>query len=162
MPGAVVVPGQRPHAQSFVDLRGRAGWHCDRYTRHLPAHSGRQYLPTGGRQRSCREYSVSPVRHALWAQLSNTPNADGESRRFYVTHPFHPLFERQFELLEYRKCWGEERVFYLDEERDVRSLPARWTSAVADDPWIVIASGRTMFRVDDLLELVLLIQGIKR
>jgi len=44
----------------------------------------------------------------------------------------------------------------------VRSLPARWTSAVADDPWIVIASGRAMFRVDDLLELVLLIQGIKR
>jgi len=102
------------------------------------------------------------ARFGLWAQLSNTPNADGESRRFYVTHPFHPLFERQFELLEYRKCWGEERVFYLDEERDVRSLPARWTSAVADDPWIVIASGRTMFRVDDLLELVLLIQGIKR
>lgn len=93
--------------------------------------------------------------------MSNTPDADGRTRRFQVTHPFHPLFEHEFELLEYRQCWGEDRVFYLNEGGDLRSFPARWTSAVADDPLTVIASGRAMFRIDDLLELVTLIQDMK-
>jgi Family of unknown function (DUF5372) len=53
-------------------------------------------------------------------------------------------------------------VFYLEEKGELRSFPARWTSAVADDPLVMISAGRSMFRVDDLLELVLLIQGIKR
>jgi len=97
-----------------------------------------------------------------WTQLSNAPDADCKPRRFHVTHPFHPLFNREFELLEYRHCWGEERVFYLDENTDLHSFPARWTSAVADDPLVMISAGRSMFRVDDLLELVLLLQGIKR
>ncbi|MCH7505836.1 MAG: hypothetical protein IID60_00840 [Proteobacteria bacterium] len=94
--------------------------------------------------------------------MSNAPDTDSKPRRFRVTHPFHPLFNREFDLLEYRHCWGEERVFYLDEKGELRSFPARWTSAVADDPWVMISAGRSMFRVDDLLELVLLIQGIKR
>ena len=53
-------------------------------------------------------------------------------------------------------------MFYLEEKGELHSFPARWTSAVADDPWVIISAGRSMFRVDDLLELVLLIQGIKR
>jgi len=85
--------------------------------------------------------------------LSNAPDADREERRFRVTHPFHPLFGREFELVHYRQCWGEDRVFYLDEGEELRSLPARWTSAVAADPLVVVSAGRSMFRVADLLEL---------
>lgn len=95
-------------------------------------------------------------------QLSNAPHADSKPRHFHVTHPFHPLFGREFELLEYRQCWGEERVFYLDQQGDLRSLPAYWTSAAADDPLLVIAVGRSMFRVPDLLELVAMIRGFQR
>jgi hypothetical protein len=94
--------------------------------------------------------------------LSNAPDADSKPRHFRVTHPFHPLFNREFELLEYRHCWGEERVFYLEKNTDLHSFPARWTSAVADDPLVMISAGRSMLRVDDLLELVILLQGIKR
>ena len=94
--------------------------------------------------------------------MSNAPDTDSKPRRFQVTHPFHPLFRCEFELLEYRQCWGEDRVFYLDEGSKLCSFPARWTSAAADDPLIVIASGRAMYRVDDLLELVILIQGLER
>jgi hypothetical protein len=97
-----------------------------------------------------------------WSRLSNAPDTDREQRRFRVTHPFHPLLGREFELAQYRQCWGEDRVFYLDEGSKLCSFPARWTSAAADDPLIVIASGRAMFRVDDLLELVILIQGLER
>jgi hypothetical protein len=33
------------------------------------------------------------------------------------------------------------------------SLPARWTSAVSDDPFVVVSAGRSHFRIADLLEL---------
>jgi len=72
------------------------------------------------------------------------------------------LFDREFELLEYRQCWGEDRVFYLDDEGELRALPARWTSAITEEPLVVIGAGRSLFRVDDLLELLLLIQEIRR
>ena len=95
------------------------------------------------------------------SRLSNAPDTDGEQRRFRVTHPFHPLLGREFELTQYRQCWGEDRVFYLDDE-DLRSIPARWTSAVADDPLVVISAGRSMYRVSDLLELAKLIRELQR
>ena len=60
--------------------------------------------------------------------------------------------------MDYRQCWGEDRVFYLDEGDRLRALPARWTSASADDPFVIIAAGRSPFRVADLLELVKLLQ----
>lgn len=93
--------------------------------------------------------------------MSNAPDADREQRRFRVTHPFHPLFGREFELVHCRQCWGEDRVFYLDEGEELRSLPARWTSAVADDPLVVISAGRSMYRVADLLELAKLAREIQ-
>jgi len=79
-----------------------------------------------------------------------------------VTHPFHPLFGREFELVHCRRCWGEDRVFHLDQEEEVRSLPARWTSAVADDPFVVISAGRSLFLVTDLVELAKLVRGTQR
>lgn len=72
------------------------------------------------------------------------------------------LLGREFELLQYRQCWGEDRVFYLDEGAELRSLPARWTSAIADDPLVVISVGRSMYRVADLLELAKLTREIER
>jgi Family of unknown function (DUF5372) len=94
--------------------------------------------------------------------LSNAPDSDREQRRFRVTHPFHPLFGREFELVHYRQCWGEDRVFYLDKGEQLRSLPSRWTSAVADNPFVVISAGRSLFRVADLLELAKVMRGVQR
>ncbi len=93
--------------------------------------------------------------------MSNAPDADREQRSFRVTHPFHPLFGREFELVHCRQCWGEERVFYLDEGEELRSLPVRWTSAVTTDPLVVISAGRSMYRVADLLELAKLAREIQ-
>jgi hypothetical protein len=75
-----------------------------------------------------------------------------------VTHPFHPLFGRQFDLINISQCWGDERVFYVDEAEHARSLPARWTSAVEEDPFVSVSSGRSDFRVPDLLALLELLQ----
>jgi hypothetical protein len=79
-----------------------------------------------------------------------------------VTHPFHPLRGREYDLVDYRHFWSEDRVVYVDETGAARSLPARWTSAVAEDPAVVVSAGRAHFRVDDLLELAKLVRGLSR
>ena len=68
-----------------------------------------------------------------------------------VTHPFHPLAGRDFEFIEHRQNWGEDRVCMRDENGDLFSVPAGWTDAAAADPFVVIAAGRCPFTTDDLL-----------
>jgi hypothetical protein len=73
-----------------------------------------------------------------------------------VTHPYHPLFGREFELMTYRQTWGEDRVFFYDEEKRLCALPAGWTDVVGEDPFVTISAGRAFFRAADLLQLVAL------
>lgn len=75
-----------------------------------------------------------------------------------VTHPFHPLLGRAFELKALRQTWGEDRVFFYDDGR-LRGLPATWTDAVAPPVFVTLAAGRAHFRPDDLLRLVELVDG---
>jgi hypothetical protein len=77
-----------------------------------------------------------------------------------VTHPFHPLLGREYDLVEYRHFWSEDWVAYLGEAGERRFLPARWTSAVAEDPAVVVSAGRSHFRVADLIELAKLVRGM--
>ena len=42
------------------------------------------------------------------------------------------------------------------------SVPAKWTDVVVDDPFVVIAAGRALFRADDLVEIVALVQAARR
>jgi len=76
-----------------------------------------------------------------------------------VTHPFHPWLAREFVLLSVRHSWGEDRVFFLDEEGTQRSLPRGWTDAADADPFVALAGGRSALRVEDLLALVELVDG---
>lgn len=87
---------------------------------------------------------------------------EAERRRFRVTHPFHPLFGHEYELIDYRHFRSEDRVVYVDETGEARSLPARWTSVVAEDPAVVVSAGRSHFRVADLVELAKLVGGTPR
>ncbi|HKF36402.1 MAG TPA: DUF5372 family protein [Ktedonobacteraceae bacterium] len=80
---------------------------------------------------------------------------------FTVTHPFHPLYGQQFEILSYRHNWGEYRVTFYDTPGHVRALPAAWTSAAPPDPSVILAAGRAAFRVADLLQLSQLIGCIE-
>jgi len=79
-----------------------------------------------------------------------------------VTHPFHPLFGREFELLAYRHNWGEHRVYFLDESGEPRSIPAQFTSACPEDPFVVLAAGRSSFHPQDLRELADLLEEMER
>jgi uncharacterized protein DUF5372 len=80
---------------------------------------------------------------------------------FSVTHPFHPLYGQLFVLVQVRLNWGEERVYYLDANDRLRSLPLSWTSLAAPDPFVTIAAGRAYFRPIDLLTLTHLMREIQ-
>ncbi len=75
-----------------------------------------------------------------------------------MTHPFHPLLGKSFELLTHRKTWGEDRVFFYDRGR-LRALPASWTDVLPPPPFVAIAAGRAHFRPDDLLRLAELVEA---
>ena len=78
-----------------------------------------------------------------------------------MTHPFHPLSGCQFELVTYRQNWGEDRVYFHDDQGQLRTLPAGWTSLGADDPFVVVSAGRSAFRTTDLLELARLLNELR-
>ncbi len=60
-----------------------------------------------------------------------------------------------------RLTWGEERVFFFDEQGSQRSLPTGWTDVAPPDPFVVLAGGRSRLRVADLLVLVELLAGLR-
>ena len=54
--------------------------------------------------------------------------------------------------------WGQQRVLYREVETErTRSMPAGWTDVVGVDPYVVLAAGRSYFRVEELLALVSLV-----
>jgi len=74
-----------------------------------------------------------------------------------VTHPFHPLFERELEFVKRRRNWRADRVYVVDLDGLLLSLPVEWTDVVAEDPFVVVADGRSPFhtaRLGELAELV--------
>jgi len=78
-----------------------------------------------------------------------------------VTHPFHPWSGRDFLFLSLGHNWGENRVFFLDEDGLKHSLPATFTDVAAVDPFVALAAGRSPFRVSDLLNLVALVAQLR-
>ena len=79
-----------------------------------------------------------------------------------ITHPFHPWHGREFALVTYRNNWGEDRVYFHDRDGRLVSVPACWTSLLAPDPSVAVSQGRSPFRFQDLLEMVELIDEIRK
>ena len=78
-----------------------------------------------------------------------------------MTHPFHPLADRDFEFVAYRQNWGEDRVHLHDENGQLFSLLAGWTDVAAADPFVVVAAGRYAFTTDSLLAVADLIDRLR-
>jgi len=89
----------------------------------------------------------------------NAPYVSQLKRKFKVTHPFHPLYQKEFSLLHYRKSWGCQYVEYRGEKGEVGAIPLDWTDAGEQEPFVEISSGRSYFRVEELLRLVELVSG---
>ena len=83
-------------------------------------------------------------------------------RHFTITHPFQPLYQRQFELLSYRKSWGRQFIDFQYENGETGAIPLAWTDADRADPFLTISQGRSVFRVLELLQLVELVDSATR
>jgi hypothetical protein len=101
------------------------------------------------------------LRPCPWRESSTAPHERGAHKYFRVTHPFHPLFGSEFELIEYHKTWGEDRVFFRDAEGQLQSIVANCTDAGGIDPFVEIAAGRSFFRYEDLVRLADLLEGLR-
>jgi len=75
-----------------------------------------------------------------------------------VTHRFHPLFGCEFEFVKRRRNWGEDRVYVYDDHGELCSLPLAWTDLAPEDPFVVVAAGRSALRTADLVELAELVE----
>jgi hypothetical protein len=101
------------------------------------------------------------VRDGPWRTQSTTVNTAGTRETFRITHPYHPLYGREYKLITYCDGWGNHRVYFHDDAGRLRKIPACWTDVVADDPFVVIAAGRSAFRVADLFTLADLIEVLQ-
>jgi hypothetical protein len=62
----------------------------------------------------------------------------------------------------YRHNWGEHRVYFYDDQSQLKILPADWTDIFPADPFVVVSAGRSLFRLQDLRELAHLLRGMKK
>lgn len=118
---------------------------------------------TGGehcRARNERRSVSRPRECTRWSGSSTTPGDTAASRVIRITHPFHPLSGRELTLVEYRCSWREYRVWFHDDDGQLSSIPAEWTSIGPADPVVAAGKGRCPFRVRDLLALVELIHEL--
>ena len=64
--------------------------------------------------------------------------------------------------MEYRKAWGEDRVYFISASGQLQRLPASWTDVVGEDPFVAVAAGRSPLRVEELLQLADLVSRLLR
>ena len=77
-----------------------------------------------------------------------------------MTHPFHPLHGREFELVEIKSTMGMAFVLYTGDDGALCSIRQAWTSVACEDPFVRVGSGRSAFRVSDLLALASLLDSL--
>jgi Family of unknown function (DUF5372) len=97
---------------------------------------------------------------SICKKVSTASHCNVHDTKFTITHPFHPLYEQEFELVTYYNLWGDKRVTFIDKKGELISIPMCWTSLNREDPYVKISSGRSCFRVEDLVNLRYLIDTI--
>ncbi len=64
-------------------------------------------------------------------------------------------------MVAWRHNWSEDRVYFHDDEKKLRSVPSHWTSLVSEDPAVVVGAGLSRFRFAELLELATLLRELR-
>jgi len=94
--------------------------------------------------------------------LSIAPDTCEEKRRVQITHPFHPLYGKQFDLIEQRYIYTESFLYFYDDHGHLREIPAVWTDFVKVDAYVELAAGRSPLHATHLLELADLVEHIAK
>ena len=83
-----------------------------------------------------------------------------DNKTFRIIHPFHPYRNIEFEIDHVKRIAYESRVFFFNTKGRKSSVPLNWTDIGPKDPFVVVSAGRSLYRVEDLLGLVRLIEEI--
>jgi hypothetical protein len=78
-----------------------------------------------------------------------------------ITHPFHPLRGRSFELIKVAANRHGGRVWVVGADGGRLPFPRAWTDLADIDPWQQAAAGRTPFRLDDLVQVADRLAGLR-
>lgn len=61
-----------------------------------------------------------------------------------------------------QQTWKKDRVFFFGDDETMQSLPTAWTDVAEPDVFVILAAGRSAFRVEDLMALAEMIDGLRR
>ena len=64
-------------------------------------------------------------------------------------------------MVDHRHNWGEDRVYFLDAKGQVHSILGCYTNVAGTDPFVEIAAGRSLFRIEDLIALTRLLEQLR-
>ena len=92
----------------------------------------------------------------------SAPDVHRLNGTFRITHPFHPLRGRAFESVDARWSWGTHWLYCCDDEGRLFAVPSQWTDQAEPEPFVAIGGGRAHGRVEDLLQLLELVEGLRR
>jgi Family of unknown function (DUF5372) len=90
------------------------------------------------------------------------PNLKDERRRFRISHPFHPLCGREFDLVEHKCIYAESYLFFYDPSGHLLQIPAVWTNFLKSDAFIEVAAGRSALHADYLLQLAEVLRHLRQ
>jgi len=96
-----------------------------------------------------------------WRSQSTAPVSTSEHETVRVTHPFHPWFTHEFVFVRHANAWSQDRVFFFGHDGSMQSLPTSWTDFGEPDVFVARSAGRSAFRVQDLLDLLEIMEGIR-
>jgi hypothetical protein len=91
---------------------------------------------------------------------STASHQNFDNKTFRIIHPFHPYNNIEFEIDSVKRLAYESRVFFFNTKGRKSSVPLHWTDIGPEDPFVAVSAGRSLFRVEDLLGLVRLIEEI--
>ena len=91
----------------------------------------------------------------------NAPNSSEKHRRVRITHAFHPLCGKEFDLIEHKSVFGESYLFFCHPSGHLRQIPAVWTDFLKTDAFVEVAGGRSSLHADFLLQLTELLKQLK-
>jgi len=91
---------------------------------------------------------------------STASHQNFDNKTFRIIHPFHPYNNIKFEIDSVKRIAYESRVFFFNTKGRKSSVPLHWTDIGPADPFVVVSGGRSLFRVEDLLGLVRIIEEI--
>jgi len=78
-----------------------------------------------------------------------------------ISHPFHPLRGRRFEVLKKRRIAGVDTLILRELERGTLSIPRAWTDWADPTPYDSVSLTPHRLAADSLFELVALLDALR-